>query len=82
MDDRRDVPVYLQRDDRGGWYTLCEHCVRNTSDPTVFTNAGYLVCVECAKEWSALVGNRYLERSQRPVPEFPADVVMPPPSGV
>ena len=73
VDERRDVPVFLQQD-RWGWRTLCKQCVRLLERPETMDNANYLVCVECAKAWAEITGNGYVQRSQHAQPEFPPDI--------
>lgn len=70
VDERRVVPVYLQRDE-WGWCTLCDDCVRRVDRSQALADADYLVCVACAKEWAQTAGNDYVQRSQDPRPEYP-----------
>lgn len=70
VDERRIVPVYLQRHE-WGWVTLCEDCVRRSDLGQAIADADYLVCIGCASEWAEQPGNDYVRRSQDPKPEFP-----------
>ena len=79
VDERRVVPVYLQRNE-WGWHTVCEDCVRRADRAQALADADYLVCVECAIEWAEIADNDYVQRSQDPHPEFPPDLAQPVPA--
>lgn len=70
IDDRRPIVVYLQQH-HGDWISLCDACVRRVDDPETLENAMGFVCQKCIVEWADTIGSDYVQRCQRPEPEFP-----------